>query len=108
MDPVDIAHASRTPRELTPDPQICVDFCLNLIAHDEQCARSGFSCCDWCVNGLKAADEQGCGDAERTVRTCEAQANAFDAVWACQTGECAGQYAAREVCQGYCFYFDAS
>jgi hypothetical protein len=92
--------------ELTPDQQICVDLCLNLIAHDEQCVRADFSCYDWCINGLEYADGQGCGDAVRSARTCEAQASAFDPMGACQTGECAAQYVAHEVCQGYCFYFD--
>jgi len=90
------------PAGLSPDEQHCLDFCLNLTAISTGCGRADPSCYDWCMAGLEYTDMNGCGAEMRASRRCEADAAAFDNMFACEAPECAAIYLASDVCNGFC------
>jgi hypothetical protein len=92
--------------QLAPDQQLCVDYCLNLDARSFHCTWADFTCYDFCKGGLEYQDMAGCGAQMRAERACEAQATDFDAKLFCETAQCLPQYAASELCRGYCYHLD--
>ncbi|MDC0667729.1 hypothetical protein [Nannocystis radixulma] len=101
-DPTAPTTGAPVPASLGPDEQLCLDFCLNLIAQDTACGRADASCYDWCLVGLQFSDTDGCGAEMRATRRCEADAGAFHPIFACEAPECGPVYLAKDVCNGSC------
>lgn len=88
---------------LQPDEALCLNYCVHM-SGAAGCTLAGEGCYTSCIDRLRAADEQGCGEVTRDVVACESEADIDE--WCWSTDGCRDTYIDADFCWGFCSYFD--